>query len=236
MRTMIVKMWYKGAIPHRLSATQIDLLSNLLVKFQCFVPVEFARKPRELHTVLRWKATEFRFFILYIGPIVLKNILTEKKYIHFLEFHFAMRILLNPNLCKKQEFREYAKALLKHFVQSTAILYDKNFITHNFHNNIHLVDDADYFVDKLHNFSLDTISAFPFENYMQTIKRKVRGRNKPLEQIGRRISEIMSLKHFYETEECKAMNFRNFFTLITLVQWCLVVSSSIVALLFPISN
>lgn len=193
MRTMIVKMWYQGEIPHRLSVAQIELISNLLVRFQQFIPVEFARKPRELYIVLRWKATEFRLFLLYVGPIVLKNILSEQKYNHFLEFHCAMRILLNPILCKEQELRQYAKALLKHFVHSTAILYDKDFISHNFHNNIHIVNDADYFVDKLDNFSLHTVSAFPFKNYMQNIKRKVRKRSKPLEQIGRRIGEIMSL-------------------------------------------
>lgn len=173
------------------------MVSNLLVQFQCYIPVEFARKPRELHIVLRWKATEFKLFFLYIGYIVLKNVLNDEKYIHFLEFYFAMRILLNPNLCKKQEFRQFAKALLKHFVQSTVILYDQNFITHNFHNNIHIVDDADYFVDKLDDFSLHTISVFPFKNYMQNIKRKVRGRSKPLEQIGRRIGELMSFEFNY---------------------------------------
>lgn len=201
MRSMIVNMWCKGAIPHRFSAAQIELVSNLLVRFQCCIPVEFARKPRELYIALRWKATEFRLFILYIGPIVLKNVLSKEKYIHFLEFHFAMRILLNPNLCKKQELRQFAKALLKHFVQSTAILYDQNFIAHNFHNNIHIVDDADYFVDKLDYFSLHTVSAFLFENYMQNIKRKVRGRNKPLEQIGRRIGELMSFESNYSTDQ-----------------------------------
>ncbi|EFN72002.1 hypothetical protein EAG_06099, partial [Camponotus floridanus] len=174
MRSMILNMWYKGAIPHRLSVAQIELVSILLVKFQKCIPIEFARKPRELYIVLRWKGTEFRLFLLYIGPIVLKNVLNKQKYIHFLEFHFAMRILLNPNLCKKQELRQFAKSLLKHFVQSTAILYNQNFITHNFHNNIHITDDADYFIDKLDDFSLDTVSAFPFENYMQIIKRKVR--------------------------------------------------------------
>lgn len=137
------------------------------------MPIEFARKPRELYIILRWKATEFRSFILYLGSVVLRNVLNKEKYIHFLEFHFAMKILLNANLCKVQELRQFAKDLLKHFVQSTAILYNENFITHNFHNNIHITDDADYFIDKLDNFSLNTISAFPFENYMQSIKRKV---------------------------------------------------------------
>lgn len=127
------------------------------------------------------KQRNLDYFFLYIGHIVLENVLNDEKYIHFLEFHFAMRILLNSNLCKKQKLRQFAKALLKHFVQSTIILYDQNFTTHNFHNNNHLVDDADYF-DKLNDFSLHIISAFPFENYMQNIKRKVIGRSKPLEQ------------------------------------------------------
>lgn len=194
MRTMILNMWFKGPIPHRLSAAQIEMLSNHLIELQCYIPAEFARKCREVFTVLRWKATEFRLFMLYVGPVVLKNILNEQKYVHFLEFHCAMRILLNPNLCKEQELRQFAKDILKHFVQSTEILYDKNFIAHNFHNNIHIADDADYFIDKLVNFSLDTISAFPFENYMQSIKRKVRARNRSLEQIGRRLGEIMSFE------------------------------------------
>lgn len=210
MRSMIVSMWYQGAIPHRLSAAQIEYVSNLLVKFQNCI-VEFARKCRELYIVLRWKATEFKLFILYIGPIVLKNVLSEEKYVHFLEFHFAMIILLNINLCKQQEFRQFAKDLLKHFVQSTIILNNQNFISHNFHNNIHIVDDADYFVDQLNDFSLDTISAFLFENYMQNIKRKVKGRNKPLEQIGRRIGEIMSFESKFSTEKRQNNQFPQFF-------------------------
>ena len=31
MRSMIVNMWYKGAVPHRLSAAQIELMSTLLI-------------------------------------------------------------------------------------------------------------------------------------------------------------------------------------------------------------
>lgn len=197
MRSMIMNIWWQGAIPHRLSVAQIELISNLLVQFQKYIPVEFARKCRKLYIVVRWKATEFRLFLLYVGPIVLKNILSKEKYVHFLEFHVAMRILLNVSLCKQQELRQFAKDLLKHFVQSTIILYGQNFISHNFHNNIHIADDAHYFVDKLDDFSLDTVSAFPFENYMQNIKRKIRGHNKPLEQIGRRIGEIMSFEFNY---------------------------------------
>lgn len=108
-------------------------------------------------------------------------------------------------LCKEQKFRHYAKALLKHFVHSIAILYNKDFISHNFHYNIHIVDDADYFVDKLDNFSLHTVSAFPFENYIQNIKRKIRKCSKPLQQIGRQIGDIMSLN-----SDCLADENENF--------------------------
>ncbi|KYN18622.1 hypothetical protein ALC57_09060 [Trachymyrmex cornetzi] len=100
MRTMILNMWYKGPIPHRLSATQIEMLSNHLVELQCQFPVEFVRKCRELFILLQWKRTEFRLFMLYVGPVVLKNILSEQKFVHFLEFHCAMRILL-IRICAK---------------------------------------------------------------------------------------------------------------------------------------
>lgn len=80
-----------------------------------------------------------------------------------------------------------------------------------FYNNIHIADDADYFVDKLDDFSLDAISAFSFENFMQNIKRKVRRRSNPLEQIGRQIEEIMLFESDYLMEKCQDNQFPKFF-------------------------
>jgi len=39
------------------------------------MPCEFARKPRTLDEMCRWKATEFRTFLLYIGTFVIKSVL-----------------------------------------------------------------------------------------------------------------------------------------------------------------
>ena len=39
------------------------------------VPSEFQRKTRSILHGAKWKATEFRFILLYCGPVVLKNIL-----------------------------------------------------------------------------------------------------------------------------------------------------------------
>lgn len=58
-----------------------------------------------------------------------------------------------------------------------------NNLSQNVHNLLHLCADVRKFG------SLDSFSAFRFENYMMTIKRMIRKREKPLQQIARRYSE-----------------------------------------------
>jgi len=84
-------------------------------------------------------------------------------------------------MCKDIEMRHYTRSLLRHFVKNFILLYSKDFITHNFHGLIHLVDDSDYYAGTTSNFTLETISAFQFKNYLQNIKSMVRGYNKPAE-------------------------------------------------------
>lgn len=197
-RTMILT-WSTGNIPHKLSSKLCLRLSSLLVEYRSCVPIEINRKPRELKLLLRWKATEFRTFLLYLGPVVLKCVLTSKKYENFRTLHFAVTILLSPKMCKDSEMRNYARLLLQRFVEDFILLYSKDFITHNFHGLIHLVDDSDYYSGITSNFTLETISAFQFENYLQKIKSMVRGYNKPAEQICNRLGECFLLENYFET-------------------------------------
>lgn len=189
MRTMLTT-WYDGQRPFKLSRHMIERISNCLVSER--LPVEFARQPRDLKYLLRWKATEFRAFLLYLGPIVLKGILDREKYDNFMTLNVALSILLNPKNIRDDSLRNYARSLLIHFVQTFMNVYDESFITHNFHGLIHLVDDADYFSRLIvdNEFNLESISAFQFENYLQKIKNMVRGKNRPLEQIGNRMAEM----------------------------------------------
>lgn len=66
------------------------------------MPYEYHRKPRSLLDFRLWKATEFRQFLLYTGPVVLKNILREDVYFNFLSLHVAMIILVSPVLSKHE--------------------------------------------------------------------------------------------------------------------------------------
>lgn len=94
----------------------------------------------------------FRNFLLYTGPVVLRNILQEKIYIHFLTLHAAITILTRRNLCQ-EELINFAEALLHHFVESFEILYGKHYISHNVHNLLHICSDVRLY-GPLDNFSI----------------------------------------------------------------------------------
>ena len=60
---------------YRLSQVQLNTISNGLLLFKGKFPSEFVRQPRSLSDLDKWKATEFREFLLYSGAIVLNPLL-----------------------------------------------------------------------------------------------------------------------------------------------------------------
>lgn len=182
VKKLLVSTWCFGPPPHKLPARIVNDISDLLINMAQYIPCEFVRKPRALREAKRFKATELRQFILYTGVIVLKNNLEKKKYHHFLTLHFSISILLSDQ--HMQTMTDYAEELLKHFVICTKLIYGPQFMSHNFHNLLHLTDDARKF-GNLNNFS-----NFSSENYLQKIKKLLRKHNDILPQIVRRLSEI----------------------------------------------
>lgn len=182
VKKLLVQYWCCGKPPYKLPYRNINRISNNLNMCAKYVPAEFSRKPRDLTEVKRWKATEFRQFLLYTGPIVLKNIVSRNVYHVFITLHIAIRILLknNPGV----DLLSLAEDLLRYFVQCGEILYGQSFTSHNVHNLLHLVNDCRKFG------SLNNFNCFAYENYMQKLKRYVRKSNNPLPQIVKRISEI----------------------------------------------
>ena len=178
----LLGLWCNGPLSVRIGPVSKRSINNLLSFIAHYFPVEFARKVRSLDELPRWKATEFRSFLLYVGPIVLKNILPSDLYNHFMMLHVAIKILVNKDLC--HQFNNYAKTLLVSFVSLFRDLYGEQFVSYNVHNLIHLADDVQILGH------LDSFSAFPFENHLQIIKKLLRKHDRPLPQVVRRVVEI----------------------------------------------
>lgn len=77
-------LWLKGPNNVRLGLRIVAKISKILQLSQKRCPNDFVRKPRGLKHALQWKATEYGQFLLYTGPIVLKDYLPKNMYIHFL--------------------------------------------------------------------------------------------------------------------------------------------------------
>ena len=169
----------------RLSYQQMCDISKKMQFLSGKLPSEFARQPRSMFEVERWKATEFRQFLLYTGPVVLKDIISDTMYEHFLSLSVAISILLTSDQDKRMAYLEYAQQLLNFFVDKSIEIYTETFLVYNVHCLKHLPEDVRNF-----NCSLNDISSFPYENHLQTIKRLVRNARSPVVQVCKRLTEI----------------------------------------------
>ena len=180
----LILSWIKGPLKCRQSSAVINSISSSLIGLIDHVPREFARRPRTLKEIDRWKATEFRQFLLYSGPVILSNILPQKLYCNFMLLSVAIRILLSgSNSLSSPSMINYAGELLKIFVKNFGELYGKENLVYNVHCLIHLADDAQKYG------LLDCISSFPFETYLGKLKKLIRKPSQPLVQLVKRLQE-----------------------------------------------
>ena len=175
-----------GPLCARLGRRDVDRLSQKLVLLCPNIPSDFVRKPRSVSEVMRWKATEFRQFLLYTGPVVLQDILSEKMYHHFMLLSVAVRILACPKFALS--FCDYAHELLVLFVNEAEQLYGNEIYVYNVHCLIHLANDV-------RNLgALDEFSAFTFENKLGQLKKMIRKPQYPIQQIVYRLTEKQKSK------------------------------------------
>lgn len=135
-----------------------------------------------MNVITKWEATEFRLFLLYYRPVVLKDILSKDLYNHFLLLHVACRILSLKDFCISHN--GHAKLYLIAFVELAKKYYGITSQVLNMHSLIYIADDVMNI-----NCSISEITSFPFENYLGKIKKYVRSGNKPLVQVCNRLTE-----------------------------------------------
>lgn len=73
MKKLIESHWLDGK-PIKLSFAKMSDFSKLLLSQSSNLIVGFNRKPRTVTESERWKATELRQFLLYTGPVILRNV------------------------------------------------------------------------------------------------------------------------------------------------------------------
>lgn len=197
----LIWLWIKGPLKVRRSPYDIKRISKRLEDLKSTKPREFKRRPRPISEFGMWKAVEFRQFLLYTGPIVLKGILPDEMYSNFLALHVATTILLSPQFIAIPRNIDYAESLLKNFVQNFANIYGEEYVSPNVHSLQHICDDVrKYGV-------LDNFSAFKFENHMSAIKRLIRKPHQELQQLVRRSAELEAINSpdYKETHSIKLL-------------------------------
>lgn len=186
MKKLLVDYWMK---PSKSQIKRQDMLrvSQRMLNLSKDVPSEFQRTTRSLGEISKWKATEFRFFLLYCGMFVMKNILTDDQYQHFLLLATACRLLSCQKSCS--QYADIAQIYLERFVLLAKELYGEETLVLNMHNLVHLADDVKYL-----DCCMSNLTAFPFENKLAQVKKCIRSGNKPLEQLCSRLEQEILYK------------------------------------------
>lgn len=165
----------------KLKSHDVQRISDRLMQVAQYQPSEFQRKCRPLNHASHFKGAEYRSLILYILPIVTKNILPIDEYHTILVLHVSLTILSDPVLCVSHA--SVAQSLLEEFVRLFGEVYGADHLVYNVHSLLHIVDDV-----KMYG-PIDSYSAFPFESFMYKVKRMVHKKNQSLAQICNRVEE-----------------------------------------------
>jgi len=158
----------------RLSRDQIDHINRRMKIVAQWLSKDFSRI-LDLNDFKTYKVTELRQIMLYTGPFIFKNIVSQPVYDNFLIFNIIMRILSCSKTVNSQN--EYAELLAKHFLSTFCFVYGRGNVSYNVHSIIHLPQDAKKYG------VVDNFSSFPFENYLQHIKKIVQPGHYPLIQL-----------------------------------------------------
>jgi len=177
---MLLMVWITSSVFLKEKAK----VTSRLTLANAFCPVEFQRWPDVVEKVRRWKASQFRVFVLYTGVFAVRGILTEKCFRHFCYLVVAIRLMCR-NVPKNGERKttlekigEFVRPILRSFMFDGMLIYGKNFATLNVHAFCcHAVGDYERFGP------LDEFSVFRFESFLGWLKSLVLAAKYPIRQI-----------------------------------------------------
>ena len=163
----------------QLGSHALGLLASAVASVPSHIPREFSRKLQYgISKLSTWKATEYRLFLLYVAPVILKNreIVSKQHYENVINLSVAIRILSTDN---QEDNIDFVAKILKNFIQNCIKYYNPEFIAYNVHCLEHLPEDY------LKYGNISKIDAFPFESYLGRMKLSIKSGHKPLQQVAK---------------------------------------------------
>lgn len=159
-------MWFTHKGPKRYQIC--SHVSQIDSRLQAIQPTwEISLLPRIVVSWRYWKASEWRSWLLYYSPVVLKGILPTVYMRNWMKFVHIMHILLGKSVALDQ-LAIVKKGLLS-FLTVYQELYGKKHMTYNAHLLIHLVDSVREWGP------LWCYSSFPFESMNGTLLKLLNG-------------------------------------------------------------
>lgn len=144
---ILLERWTKFK-DFKLDDLALKTVSHCLCKARNYWPDEYQRKPEGLNVLCSWKATQKRSFLLYLGPVVMRDVLPQDKLDHFHAFVTAAWTLICrvPYDSPQHDYiintrTKEVDALISHFVDTAIHLYGGEISTLKFHALLHIVDD-----------------------------------------------------------------------------------------------
>lgn len=116
-----------------------SISDRLMLLVKPNIPSEISRDCRRLAYISYFKATEFKQILNYSDIVVLRNLVNNDIYYHFLLLHCAVRILSCSTLSNIPENINNAETLIQEYVSNYHTIYGANKLVHNVHNLLHLV-------------------------------------------------------------------------------------------------
>ncbi|XP_040169468.1 uncharacterized protein LOC120903873 isoform X2 [Anopheles arabiensis] len=178
-RKIICGIWIgKFVFLSRLSDAQKEFATNFFTALQ--LPSEINRKIHDPYYMHKWKGTQFRTFLHYCSVIVMKELVPERVYNHYL-LYFCGITIFSTKFHRKHW--KTAEVFLNVFVRNFGAIYGSEHVTSNVHNLQHIAKDVENLGP------LDNFSSYDFENYLGILKRSVRSGFKCGVQIAARSEE-----------------------------------------------
>ena len=165
----------------KLPQEDIDAISERIEIVAVYCPREFARLPESLDYLKDFKGTQHRQFLLYFGVVVFSGILDDNTLLHYTLLSAAIRCL---SLESPTPYHlKFAKLAINKYINTCDNVYDPNFKSYNIHCLQHIISDVEFLG------SLDSYSAFPYENNMSFFRSFYKKPGQPVQQIYNRMKE-----------------------------------------------